>query len=182
MSRVGRLPIPLPTGVEVRFADDKVRVKGPLGELSQSISPAVKVKEEVGTLTLERASNAKEHRSLHGLARALIANMVTGVSEGFERRIEVVGVGYRIVKKGEDIEIQIGFSHPVKVSAPSGIKFEVPSPTELVIKGIDKQAVGQVAAEIRAIRKPEPYKGKGLRYAGEYVKKKAGKAAKAGVE
>lgn len=180
MSRVGKVPIALPDGVQVSLGDGEIRVKGPQGELTHSVPSGVKVKEEERQLIIERESDVKDHRALHGLTRALVANMVTGVSQGFEKRLELVGVGYRVAKKGENLEIQIGFSHPVKVEAPSGIKFEVPAPDQLTVRGIDRQAVGQVAAEIRAIRKPEPYKGKGFRYAGEYVRKKAGKAAKVG--
>jgi large subunit ribosomal protein L6 len=153
-------------------------VKGPRGSLEQAFSPEMKVVLEDGALRVERPSDERTHRSLHGLTRTLIANMVEGVTNGFEKRLEIVGVGYRATLKGSDLEIAAGYSHPVPFRAPEGIEFEVPAPTRIVVRGIDKQLVGETAAQIRKIRKPEPYKGKGIRYEGEHVRKKAGKAAK----
>ncbi len=154
-----------------------VSVKGPKGQLEQQVHPDMLISLEDGTLKVARPSEAKEHRALHGLTRSLLANMVAGVTQGYEKRLEIVGVGYRAALKGKDLEVQVGYSHPVVVDPPEGIEFEVPAPTQVVVRGIDKQKVGQVAANIRAIRKPEPYKGKGIRYQGEYVRRKVGKRA-----
>jgi large subunit ribosomal protein L6 len=178
MSRIGKQPIEIPGGVSVEVRDAVVAVKGPNGELSQRIVPDMKVAVDGGEVRVERPSDAREHRALHGLTRSLIANMVEGVTKGFEKRLEIQGVGYRAALNGKDLEMQLGFSHPVHFPAPEGIEFEVPQPTRIFIRGIDKQLVGETAARIRRIRKPEPYKGKGIRYEGEYVRKKAGKAAK----
>ena len=178
MSRIGRQPITVPAGVDVTIEGPRVTVKGPRGSLDQAIHPDMRVLLEDGTLRVERPSDERLHRSLHGLSRTLLANMVEGVTNGFEKRLEIVGVGYRATLKGTDLELALGFSHPVKFAAPRGIEFEVPAPNRIVVRGIDKQLVGEIAAEIRKVRKPEPYKGKGVRYEGEYVRKKAGKAAK----
>jgi large subunit ribosomal protein L6 len=177
MSRIGKQPIQIPDGVDVEVAPGKVKVKGPKGELNQVVSREMKVAVEDGTLTVERPTDRGEHRALHGLTRSLIANMVEGVTEGFERRLEIQGVGYRAQLKGKALEMSLGFSHPVTVEAPDGIEFEVPQPTEVVVRGIDKQLVGEIAARIRKRRPPEPYKGKGVRYAGEHVSRKVGKRA-----
>ncbi|GAB4243184.1 MAG: 50S ribosomal protein L6 [Thermoleophilia bacterium] len=177
MSRIGKAPIPVPDGVDVKIEDNRVVVKGPRGTLEQAYPPVMEVVLEGDRLRVERPSDAKEHRALHGLTRSLLNNMVVGVTQGYEKRLEIVGVGYRAALKGKDLEIQVGYSHPVVVPAPEGIEFEVPAATQVVVKGIDKQKVGQVAADIRAIRKPEPYKGKGIRYQGEYVRRKVGKRA-----
>ncbi len=178
MSRIGKEPIPIPDGVEVTIGDDRVDVEGPKGSLSQSVSPEMRVTLEDGALRVERPSDERTHRALHGLTRTLIANMVEGVTKGFEKRLEIHGVGYRAALAGTDLELQLGFSHPVVFTPPEGIEFEVPAPNRVVVRGIDKQLVGQIAATIRKTRKPEPYKGKGIRYEGEHVRKKAGKAAK----
>lgn len=181
MSRIGKQPIEIPGGVDVTIGDDAVvTVSGPRGTLSQRVHPDMRIVREDGTLRVERPSDEGFHRSLHGLTRTLIANMVEGVTKGFEKRLAIVGVGYRAAMKGRDLEIQVGYSHPVLVPAPEGIEFETPAPTSIVVRGNDKQQVGEVAANIRKIRKPEPYKGKGIRYESEYVRKKAGKAAKGG--
>lgn len=177
MSRIGKQPIPVPSGVEVTIDGSTVRVKGPKGELSQTYNEDMKIELTDGEILVTRPSDARQHRSLHGLTRSLIANMVTGVSAGFSKNLEIVGVGYRAAMKGSDIEMQLGFSHPVLVKA-EGVTFEVPAPTKITVSGIDKQRVGQVAAEIRGWRPPEPYKGKGVRYEGEYVRRKLGKTAK----
>lgn len=178
MSRIGKQPIPVPAGVEVTIEGTDVTVKGPKGVLSQSFDPDMQITLEDGAVLVRRPTDGRRHRSLHGLTRTLISNMVVGVSEGFRKDMEIVGVGYRAVLKGSDLDLSLGLSHPMVVSAPEGITFEVPAPTKISVIGIDKQRVGQVAAEIRAIRPPEPYKGKGIRYAGEYVRRKVGKAAK----
>ena len=178
MSRIGKQPIAIPSGVDVAVDGSRVTVKGPRGTLEQTFHPDLRIEREDGTVRVERPSEERLHRSLHGLTRTLIANMVQGVTNGFEKRLEIIGVGYRAALKGSDLEIAAGFSHPVPFKAPPGIEFEVPTPTRIVVRGIDKQLVGEVAAEIRKIRKPEPYKGKGIRYEGEEVRKKAGKAAK----
>jgi large subunit ribosomal protein L6 len=181
MSRIGRQPIEIPGGVDVEIGDDSVvTVKGPRGSLRQRVHPEMKVVRDEGSVRVERPSDEGFHRSLHGLTRSLIANMVEGVTKGYEKRLAIVGVGYRAAMKGADLEVQVGYSHPVVVPAPQGIEFETPSPTSIVVRGNDKQQVGEVAANIRKIRKPEPYKGKGIRYENEYVRKKAGKAAKTG--
>ena len=177
MSRIGKKPVEIPEGVTVDVAPGHVRVKGPKGELEQDVSSEMKVELSDGTLTVERPTDRGEHRALHGLTRSLIANMVEGVTEGYEKRLEIQGVGYRAQLRGKALELSLGFSHPISVEAPEGIEFEVPQPTEIVIRGIDKQRVGQVAAEIRKVRPPEPYKGKGIRYAGEQVRRKVGKRA-----
>jgi large subunit ribosomal protein L6 len=178
MSRIGRQPIAVPGGVEVSVEGSRVSVKGPRGSLEQSFHPDMRIVLEDSTLRVERPSEERLHRSLHGLTRTLVWNMVEGVTKGYEKRLEIVGVGYRAVLKGADLELALGFSHTIAVPAPPGIEFEVPAPTRIVIRGIDKQLVGEVAAKIRKLRKPEPYKGKGIRYEGEHVRKKAGKAAK----
>ena len=177
MSRIGRQPIEIPDGVDVELAPGRITVKGPKGELVQQVSTDMKVDQQNGTLTVERPTDRGEHRALHGLTRSLIANMVVGVTDGYERRLEIQGVGYRAQLKGKALEMSLGFSHPVTVQAPEGIEFELPQPTEIVVRGIDKQMVGQVAADIRKRRPPEPYKGKGVRYAGEQVTRKVGKRA-----
>ena len=180
MSRIGRQPIPVPTGVEVQIEESRVAVKGPRGILEQTFHSDMRIVLDDGELRVERPSDERLHRSLHGLTRTLLANMVQGVTAGFEKRLEIQGVGYRATMKGSDLELAVGYSHPVAFPAPQGIEFEVPSATRIVVRGNDKQQVGEVAAEIRKVRKPEPYKGKGIRYEGEFVRKKAGKAAKSG--
>lgn len=176
MSRIGNAPIELPSGVETTIDGNAVTVKGPKGTLTQSFDSRIGVSVEDGVVTVERENDEREARALHGLTRALIANMVTGVSEGYKKELQMVGVGYRAALKGSTIELQVGFSHPISMEAPEGITFEVPENTKIIISGIDKQLVGQVAANIRAVRPPEPYKGKGIRYVDEYVRRKAGKA------
>ncbi len=179
MSRIGRSPIPVPAGVEVTLADRSVTVKGPRGTLARVLPPDITVDQADGVLLVQRPDDEREHRALHGLTRSLVNNMVVGVTTGFQKDLEIVGVGYRAVAQGPTtLELALGFSHPVKVEAPEGITFEVPAPTRITVRGNDKEAVGQVAANIRKLRKPEPYKGKGVRYAGEVVRRKAGKAAK----
>lgn len=178
MSRIGKQPIPVPSGVEVQIEGSAVRVKGPKGELNATFSADLLITLEDGVITVARPSDSRTHRSLHGLTRTLVANMVTGVSEGFSKNLEIVGVGYRAQLKGSDLELALGFSHPVTVKAEPDIMFEVPSPTKITVRGIDKQRVGQIASEIRDFRPPEPYKGKGVRYEGEYVRRKLGKTAK----
>jgi large subunit ribosomal protein L6 len=170
--------VTIPSGVQIAIDGTVVTVTGPKGALSQVVSPDMQVAVDDGTLTVSRPTDGREHRSLHGLTRTLIANMVEGVTNGYEKRLEIVGVGYRAAMKGDDIEFALGYSHSIVFPAPEGIEFEVPAPTRVTVRGIDKQQVGQVAANIRKLRKPEPYKGKGIRYEGEYVRKKAGKAAK----
>jgi len=177
MSRIGKKPIPVPSGVEVDVRPGTVTVKGPKGSLSERVSPDMRVSVEDGTLTVERPTDRGEHRALHGLTRSLVANMVTGVTNGFEKRLEIQGVGYRAALRGPDLELQLGFSHPVNVKAPEGITFEVPQPTQILVRGISKQQVGEIAAQIRKWRPPEPYKGKGIRYADEHVTRKVGKRA-----
>ena len=178
MSRIGRQPIEVPGGVDVEIDGTHVSVKGPRGALERSLHPEMKLVQEDGTIRVERPSDEAMHRSLHGLTRTLVANMVEGVTKGYEKRLEIVGVGYRAALRGQDLEIAAGFSHPVIVQCPEGVEFEVPQPTRITVRGNDKQAVGEIAAKIRKIRPPEPYKGKGIRYEGERVRKKAGKAAK----
>ncbi len=178
MSRIGKQPIPVPSGVDVKIDGSTVTVKGPKGELSQTFTDLLAIELQDGELVVTRPDDSRTARSLHGLTRTLLANMVTGVSDGFSKNLEIVGVGYRAILKGSDLELQLGFSHPVVVAAEPGITFEVPAPTKITVRGIDKQLVGQVAADIRKWRKPEPYKGKGVRYEGEYVRRKLGKAAK----
>jgi large subunit ribosomal protein L6 len=177
MSRIGKSPIEIPTGVSVSVLTDRVMVNGPLGELSQEIPRRMKVEQSDGELIVSRPTERGDDRALHGLTRSLIANMVEGVTKGFEKRLEVQGVGYRAALRGQALELSVGFSHPVVVEPPAGITFEVMTPTEILVKGIDKQQVGQTAAEVRAVRPPEPYKGKGIRYEGEYVRRKVGKRA-----
>jgi large subunit ribosomal protein L6 len=179
MSRVGKQPIAVPSGVDVTIDGTTVRVKGPKGQLEYAVIGKVTVEREGDNLVVSRENDERQNRSLHGLQRTLIANMITGVSAGFEKELEIVGVGYRAQAQGPNaIELALGFSHPVKVNAPEGVTFEVPQPTRIIVRGHDKQLVGQVAADIRKIRKPEPYKGKGIRYLGERVQRKAGKSAK----
>jgi large subunit ribosomal protein L6 len=177
MSRIGRKPIQIPDGVTVEIKPGLVSVKGPRGELSQGVSSDMSVTQSNGTLTVARPSDRGEHRALHGLTRSLIANMVQGVTDGFEKRLEIQGVGYRARLQGKALELSVGYSHPVAVSAPEGIEFEVPVPTQVVVRGIDKHLVGETAARIRRSRPPEPYKGKGVRYVGEHVRRKVGKRA-----
>ncbi len=179
MSRIGRAPIDVPSGVTVALDDHTVTVTGPQGELARSVPAAITVRQDGDVLVVERPDDQREHRALHGLTRSLVANMVTGVTQGFSKELEIVGVGYRAIARGPAaLELALGFSHPVNVTAPDGVTFEVPTATRIIVKGIDKERVGQVAADIRKLRKPEPYKGKGVRYAGERVVRKAGKAAK----
>jgi large subunit ribosomal protein L6 len=178
VSRIGKQPIPVPAGVEVKIQGSSVTVKGPKGELSQTFADVLTISHEDSELLVGRPDDSRTSRALHGLTRSLLANMVEGVSNGFAKNLEIVGVGYRAAMKGSDLELQLGFSHPVLVVAEPGITFEVPQPTRITVRGIDKQRVGQVAADIRKWRKPEPYKGKGVRYEGEYVRRKLGKAAK----
>jgi len=177
LSRIGRAPIPVPSGVTVDIAGQKVTVKGPKGTLEHTVVEPIRIAQEDESLLVTRPTDRGPHRALHGLSRTLVANMVTGVTEGFERKLELVGVGYRAQLKGTSLEIAVGFSHPVFIEAPEGITFEVPDPTQITVSGIDKQRVGQTAAEIRRVRPPEPYKGKGIRYAGELVRRKVGKRA-----
>ena len=177
MSRIGRQPIPIPDSVTVRVEPDRVDVKGPKGELSERIPRDMEVVQEDGQLLVRRPTNRGEHRALHGLTRSLVANMVIGVTDGYAKTLEIQGVGYRAQKRGSDLELALGFSHPVPIKAPDGIEFEVPQPTRIVVRGISKQLVGEVAANIRKQRPPEPYKGKGIRYEGEYVARKVGKRA-----
>ena len=177
MSRIGKKPIPIPTGVTVTIEPEVVRVAGPRGDLFERKSRSIEIKEEDGTLLITRPTDRAEHRALHGLTRSLVANMVEGVTNGFSKTLEIQGVGYRAALKGRDLEFAVGFSHTVQVKAPEGITFRVDTPTRFSVSGIDKQAVGETAANIRKIRKPEPYKGKGIRYEGEYVRRKVGKRA-----
>jgi large subunit ribosomal protein L6 len=177
MSRIGKQPIPLPSDVAVAISPGRVQVNGPGGELSQQVPLRMKIEKNEDSIVVTRPSDRGPDRSLHGLTRTLIANMVEGVTKGFEKRLEIQGVGYRASLRGTDLELAVGFSHPVIVTPRAGISFEVPTPTEIVVKGIDKQMVGQTAAEIRKVRPPEPYKGKGIRYQGEYVRRKVGKRA-----
>jgi len=177
MSRIGKQPIPVPDTVEVTIEPEVVRVSGPRGALEERVSRDLTVEKEDGTLVVKRPTDRGEHRALHGLTRSLIANMVTGVTEGFEKRLEIQGVGYRAALRGKDIELSVGYSHTVPIKAPDGIDFEVPIPTQVIVRGNSKQAVGEIAARIRKVRPPEPYKGKGIRYADEYVARKVGKRA-----
>src|SRR5438477_9579459 len=177
MSRIGKRPIELPSAVNVAISPGRVQVNGPLGELSQNVPQRIKIEKDEGTLVVTRPTERGEDRALHGLTRTLVANMVEGVTKGFEKRLEIQGVGYRAALRGTSLELNVGYSHPVVVEPRAGITFEVPVPTQIVVKGVDKQMVGQTAAEIRAVRKPEPYKGKGIRYEGEYVRRKVGKRA-----
>jgi large subunit ribosomal protein L6 len=177
MSRIGKQPIEIPAGVNVSLLPGRVMVNGPLGELTQQVPVRMKVEQSNGTITVARPTERGDDRALHGLTRTLIANMVEGVTKGFEKRLELQGVGYRAAMQGTDLRLDVGYSHPVVMKAPQGITFEVPVPTEILVKGVDKQQVGQTAAEVRKARPPEPYKGKGIRYQGEYVRRKVGKRA-----
>jgi len=180
MSRVGQAPITVPTGVDVTISGRSVRVKGPKGQLERAVPEGIAIEQADGELRVTRAGESSDVKALHGLVRSLVANMIQGVTEGFEKRLEIHGVGYRAAKAGNDLELSVGFSHTVRKAAPTGIEFEVPQPTRITVRGIDKELVGQTAADIRAIKKPEPYKAKGIRYEGEHIRRKAGKAAKAG--
>ena len=177
MSRIGKQPIAIPDGVNVAVDPGRVTVNGPLGELTQNVPVRMLIEKEDGQLLVKRPTERGDDRALHGLTRSLVANMVEGVTNGFEKHLEIQGVGYRASLRGTALELNVGYSHPVVIDAPAGITFEVPVQTEVVVKGIDKQQVGEIAAEIRAVRKPEPYKGKGIRYRGEYVRRKVGKRA-----
>jgi large subunit ribosomal protein L6 len=177
MSRIGKQPIELPSGVNVAISPGRVQVNGPLGELSQNVPARMQVDQEDGTLTVKRPTERGDDRALHGLTRSLIANMVEGVTSGFQKRLEIQGVGYRATLRGTDLELNVGFSHPVVIKPPQGITFEVPDATTVLVKGIDKQQVGEISAQVRKVRPPEPYKGKGIRYEGEYVRRKVGKRA-----
>lgn len=177
MSRIGRQPVDIPAGVTVKMENDMIVVKGPKGELKQEINPVIKAEVKDNQITFTRPNDKKENRSMHGLYRALVNSMVIGVTQGFQKELTIVGVGYRAQAKGKNLELNMGYSHPVVMEAPEGITFETPSNTQIFVKGIDKQLVGQVAANIRAVRKPEPYLGKGIRYADEYVRRKEGKSA-----
>ena len=177
MSRIGRAPITLPAGVEIDIGPGRVGVKGPRGTLEQAVPREMTVSVDDGVVTVTRPTDRGPHRSLHGLTRTLVANMVEGVTNGYEKRLEIQGVGYRAALRGTSIELLLGFSHPVVVDPPAGIEFEIPAPTQIIVRGIDKQSVGQVAADIRRLRPPEPYKGKGIRYTGEIVRRKVGKRA-----
>jgi large subunit ribosomal protein L6 len=178
MSRIGKMPVTVPSGVEVKIEGNSVTVKGSKGVLTREFNERIGFEIEDGVLTVTRPDDSRESRALHGLSRALVANMVTGVAEGYTKGLEIHGVGYRAAMKGGGIELQVGYSHPVVVDPPEGITFEVPEPTRISVTGIDKEQVGQVAADIRKVRPPEPYKGKGIRYAGEHIRRKAGKAGK----
>ena len=180
MSRIGRLPITIPAGVDVTIDGRTVTVKGPKGQLSRELHPDMRVAREDGSIVVSRPTEQKTHKQLHGLTRTLVNNMVVGVTDGYRKGLEITGVGYRAVKVGEKLQLSLGYSHPVEIDPPSGISFEVENPTRLAVVGIDKELVGQVAAQVRATRKPEPYKGKGVRYSGEYIRRKAGKAGKIG--
>jgi large subunit ribosomal protein L6 len=177
MSRIGKQPITVPAGVDVFIEPELVRVKGTRGELEERISRDMTVTQEDGVITVTRPTDRGEHRALHGLTRSLIYNMIEGVTNGYEKRLDIQGVGYRAILKGKDLELQVGYSHPVPIKAPDGIEFEVPQPTQVIVKGYSKQVVGETAARIRKVRPPEPYKGKGIRYRDEYVLRKVGKRA-----
>jgi len=177
MSRIGKQPIPIPDGVNVAVDPGRVTVNGPLGELTQNVPARMQIDKEDGQLVVKRPTERGDDRALHGLTRSLVANMVEGVTNGFEKRLEIQGVGYRASLRGTALELNVGYSHPVVIDAPAGITFEVPVQTEIIVKGIDKQQVGEIAAEVRDVRPPEPYKGKGIRYSGEYVRRKVGKRA-----
>jgi large subunit ribosomal protein L6 len=180
MSRIGRLPITVPAGVEVTLAGRAITVTGPRGTLARDLHPDMKVVREADSLLVQRPTDAKMHRQLHGLTRTLVANMVEGVTNGYRKGIEITGVGYRASKVGEKLQLNLGYSHPIEIDPPKGISFELENPTRLAVVGIDKELVGQIAAKVRSTRKPEPYKGKGVRYAGEVIRRKAGKAGKIG--
>ena len=177
MSRIGKQPIEIPAGVSIALSPGRVMVNGPLGELTQQVPIRMQVEQQEATIVVKRPTERGDDRALHGLTRSLIANMVEGVTSGFQKRLEIQGVGYRAAVRGTDLELNVGYSHSVVLKAPQGITFEVPTPTEVIVKGIDKQQVGQTAAEVRKVRPPEPYKGKGIRYQGEYVRRKVGKRA-----
>ncbi|MEA2479623.1 MAG: large subunit ribosomal protein [Thermoleophilaceae bacterium] len=177
MSRIGKQPIPVPAGVDVFIEPELVRVKGVRGELEERVSRDIGVQQDDGQIVVTRPTDRGEHRALHGLTRSLIANMIEGVTQGFEKRLDIQGVGYRAALRGNDIELQVGYSHPVSIKAPPGIDFEVPVPTQIIVRGSSKQVVGEIAARIRKVRPPEPYKGKGIRYRDEYVQRKVGKRA-----
>jgi large subunit ribosomal protein L6 len=177
MSRIGKQPIELPAGVNVAISPGRVQVNGPLGELSQNVPQRMQIEQDDGTIVVKRPTERGDDRALHGLTRSLVANMVEGVTKGFEKRLELQGVGYRASLRGTDLELNIGFSHPVVIKPPQGVSFEVPDATSVLVKGIDKQQVGEIAAQVRKVRPPEPYKGKGIRYEGEYVRRKVGKRA-----
>jgi large subunit ribosomal protein L6 len=180
MSRIGRLPIAVPSGVDVTIDGRTVTVKGPKGTLSRSLHPDMGVSQEDGTIVVTRPTEQKNHKQLHGLTRTLVNNMVVGVTDGYRKGLEITGVGYRAALNGKKLQLNLGYSHPIEIDPPAGISFEVENPTRLAVVGIDKELVGQIAAQVRATRKPEPYKGKGVRYAGEYIRRKAGKAGKIG--
>ena len=177
MSRIGRAPIPVPDGVNIKISGQHVTVTGPKGELEHTVVQPIAIEQAEGELRVTRPTDRGPHRALHGLTRTLVANMVQGVTDGFVKELELVGVGYRAALRGQALELAVGYSHPVSMQPPSGITFEVPAPTQIVVRGIDKQAVGQIAAQIREVRPPEPYKGKGIRYAGEQIRRKVGKRA-----
>jgi large subunit ribosomal protein L6 len=177
MSRIGKQPIEVPSGVNIAISPGRVQVNGPLGELSQQVPARMKIEQEDATLVVKRPTERGDDRALHGLTRSLVANMVEGVTNGFEKRLEIQGVGYRAALRGTDLELSVGYSHPVVIKPPQGITFDVPEPTSVIVKGIDKQQVGEIAAQVRKVRPPEPYKGKGIRYEGEYVRRKVGKRA-----
>ena len=177
MSRIGRAPIPIPDGVTIDITGQTVTVKGPKGQLTHTVVEPIRIAEQDGQIVVTRPTDRGPHRALHGLSRSLVANLVTGVSAGFERRLEIQGVGYRAQMRGQALELAVGYSHPVTIDPPDGIQFEVPAPTQVVVRGIDKQLVGEIAAQVRGTRPPEPYKGKGVRYAGEAVRRKVGKRA-----
>ena len=177
MSRIGRAPIPIPDGVTIDITGQTVTVKGPKGQLTHVVVEPIRIAEQDGQIVVTRPTDRGPHRALHGLSRSLVANLVTGVSAGFERRLEIQGVGYRAQMRGQALELAVGYSHPVTIDPPDGIQFEVPAPTQVVVRGIDKQLVGEIAAQVRGVRPPEPYKGKGVRYAGEAVRRKVGKRA-----
>jgi len=178
MSRIGRMPIPVPSGVDITVDGQQVTVKGPKGTLSHTLAEPISIEQQDGTLLVTRPDDERASRSLHGLSRTLVANMVVGVTDGYAKTMEIVGVGYRVQARGSDLEFALGFSHPVPIGAPEGITFEVQAPTRFVVRGIDKQQVGETAAKIRKLRKPDPYKGKGVRYQGEVVRRKVGKTGK----
>ena len=180
MSRIGRLPIPVPSGVDVTIDGRQVTVKGPKGTLSRALHPDMTISREDGTLVVTRPTEQKTHKQLHGLTRTLVNNMVVGVTDGYRKGLEITGVGYRAALSGKKLQLNLGYSHQIEIDPPEGITFEVENPTRLAVVGIDKELVGQIAAQVRSTRKPEPYKGKGVRYAGEYIRRKAGKAGKIG--
>ena len=182
MSRIGRLPIPVPSGVDVTIDGRQVTVKGPKGTLSRALHPDMTISREDGTLVVTRPTEQKTHKQLHGLTRTLVNNMVVGVTDGYRKGLEITGVGYRAALSGKKLQLNLGYSHQIEIDPPEGITFEVENPTRLAVVGIDKELVGQIAAKVRATRKPEPYKGKGVRYAGEYIRRKAGKAGKIGAK